>query len=312
MSFKVRVPASSANLGPGFDTLAVALNLFTELEIEPGNDDVKIEGGPDLGGGDNLIVRGIETVADDAGLLVPGCHIQVTSDIPVARGLGSSAAALTAGLIAGNQLLGHPLSEQRLFELATTVEGHGDNVSASLFGGVTLSLDSTDGVMFRRVPVDGDLRVVVFIPQQLAFTTDARLVVPDLVPRQDAVRTVGRCSLLVLSLTQGDFAAFREAMRDSLHQPYRMKLFPHVEPMIEAAIHSGAYGACLSGAGPSVLAFVDAESAANVLESMERVASSIGFPGRARLLDIEYEGAAVLPPDIGFHQEMIRSSESGQ
>lgn len=307
MRFKVRVPASSANLGPGFDTLAVALNLFTELDVASGSYDVGIEGGPDLGGGDNLIARGIKLAAADAGVPVPGCHVQVKSDIPVARGLGSSAAALVGGLIAGNRLLGNPLTEQRLFELAAEVEGHGDNVSASLFGGVTLSIANADRVLFRRVPVDGDLRVIVFVPQQLAFTADARSIVPDRVPRQDAVRTVGRCALLVLSLMQGDFAAFGEAMRDSLHQPYRQKLFPHLVPMIDTAIVSGAYGACLSGAGPSVLAFVDAESAANVLDSMETLARSSGLPGRAHLLDIEYEGAVVLLPDGSIDGEMIRS-----
>ena len=189
-----------------------------------------------------------------------------------------------------------PLSDQRLFELATGVEGHGDNVSASLFGGVTLSLMTDRGVLFRRVPVSGDLRVVVFIPDALAFTADARAVVPDLIPRHDAVGNVGRVALLVLALIQGDFAAFGEAMHDSLHQPYRSTLFPHVEPMIEAAVDAGAYGACLSGAGPSVLSFVDAEHATAVMAVLDRVAAGIQVPGSAHLLDIEYEGATVLQP----------------
>ncbi len=305
MRFSVKVPASSANLGSGFDTLAVALNLFTELEVESGGQGIRIDGGPDLAGGDNMIQHGIEIAARDAQLVVPSCWIRVSSDIPVARGLGSSATALIAGLVVGNHLMEQPLSDQRLFELATEVEGHGDNVSASLFGGVTLSLISDRGVLYRRVPVNGDLRVVVFIPDALAFTSDARAVVPASIPRSDAVANLGRASLLVLSLMQGDFAAFGEAMRDSMHQPYRAALFPHVEPMIAAAAAAGAHGACLSGAGPSVLSFVDAESASDVAAALDEVAVRVGVPGTARLLDIEYEGAAILQAvarrENGFH-----------
>ena len=305
MRFSVKVPASSANLGSGFDTLAVALNLFTDLDVQSGGSGIRIEGGPDLAGGDNMIEHGIKLVARAINQAAPGCHIHVSSDIPVARGLGSSATALVAGLVVGNQLLGQPLSEQRIFELATDVEGHGDNVSASLFGGVTLSLISDRGVLVRRVPVNGDLRVVVFIPDALAFTSDARAVVPDSVPRRDAVANIGRSSLLVLSLMQGDFSAFGEAMRDSLHQPYRAALFPHVEPMIDAAVSAGAYGACLSGAGPSVLSFVDAQHAAAVATALDAVASRVAVPGVSRLLDIEYEGATVLQP-VGQRRDDFR------
>lgn len=296
MRFNVRVPASSANLGSGFDTLAVALNLFTELEVESASDGIDIDGGPDLGGGDNLILHGLRVAAEAAGKPVPPCRIHVTSDIPVARGLGSSATALVGGLVAGNRLVDYALSDQQLFEIATEIEGHGDNVSASLFGGVTLSLISDRGVVFRRVPVNGDLQVVVFIPDEQAFTVDARAVVPELIPRRDTVRNLGRCALLVHALIQGDFDALSEAMRDSLHQPYRASLFPHVEPMIGAAVEAGAHGACLSGAGPSVLSFVGAENASGVRDALAQVAQECDVSGSTRLLGIEYEGAVVLQP----------------
>ncbi len=305
MRFNVKVPASSANLGSGFDTLAVALNLFTQLEVESTDQGTEIVGGPDLAGGDNLILVGMHIAADSAGLPLPSCIIRVTSNIPVARGLGSSATALVGGLVCANRLMDSPLSEQRLFELATAVEGHGDNVSASLFGGVTLSLITDDGVIFRRVPVNGDLRVVVFIPDVHALTAHARAVVPEMVPRRDAVANLGRCALLVLALSQGDFTVFGEAMRDTLHQPYRASLFPHVTPMIAAANAVGAYGSCLSGAGPSVLSFVDAGRASDVVRELERIAVDVGIPGSALLLDIEHEGATVMQPvgrhDLGRH-----------
>ncbi len=296
MRFSVRVPASSANLGSGFDTLAIALNLFTSLDVEPVGEGVHVTGGPDLGGGENLIEHGLKVAAQAAGQPVPACRIHVKTEIPVARGLGSSATALVAGLVAGNHLLGDPLSEHRLFELAASIEGHGDNVSASLFGGVTLSLMAEREFIVRRVPVNGETRVVVFIPDSPALTSDARAVIPDSVPRRDAVGNLGRCALLVLALTQGDFGAFREAMRDALHQPYRATLFPHVEPMIVAALDSGAYGACLSGAGPTVLSFVAAERAPDVVAALDWIANDTEIPGTAKLLDVEYEGATVLSP----------------
>jgi homoserine kinase len=291
--FNVRVPASSANLGSGFDTLAVALSLFTELQVESAECGIDIQGGPDLTGGDNLIEQGLVVAAAAAGLPTPACRIAVSSNIPVARGLGSSATALIAGLVAGNRLLGDPLSAQRIFELATGVEGHGDNVSASLFGGVTLSLMCQGGVIYRRIPLGGTLNVVLFVPELHGLTADARAVVPTVIPRQDAVANLGRCALLLMSLIDGDFASLGEAMQDSLHQPYRSALFPHVTPMIEAATAAGAFGACLSGAGPSVLSFVDSSNAGRVVGVLNNVADVSGVPGEAIILEIEIGGATV-------------------
>ncbi|HEX7103955.1 MAG TPA: homoserine kinase [Nitrolancea sp.] len=293
MRFSVRVPASSANLGSGFDTLAVALSLFTTVVVESTDDGYIFDGGPDLAGGENLIEQGMRLAAEMAGLPLPPCRVAVSSDIPVARGLGSSATALIAGLLAGNHLLGNHLSQQQIFELATSIEGHGDNVSASLFGGVTLSLICADRVICRQIPLDGALQVVLFVPDAFGLTADARAVVPLTVPRQDAVANLGRCALLLMALMQGDFALLGEAMRDTLHQPYRSALFPHVGPMIKAAVEHGAFGACLSGAGPSVLAFVDPERAACVAEALNDEAFSRAVAGTAIVLDIVMGGATI-------------------
>jgi homoserine kinase len=289
----VRVPASSANLGSGFDTLAVALNLFTELQVERDGQSVEIQGGPDLTGGDNLIEQGIRVAAAAAGRPLPSCRVSVSSNIPVARGLGSSATALVAGLVAGNRLMGEPLTKQRIFELATEIEGHGDNVSASLFGGVTLSLMCREGVIYRQVPLGAPLSVILFVPDFHGLTVDARAVVPTVIPRRDAVANLGRCALLVLSLIDGDYAALGEAMQDSLHQPYRNALFPHVSPMIEAAVAAGGYGACLSGAGPSVLSFVDSAKAGCIVGVLNEVARAQGVGGEAIILEVEREGATI-------------------
>ncbi len=293
MRFSVRVPASSANLGSGFDTLAVALSLFTTVTVEPTSDGFDLDGGPDLAGGDNLIEQGMWLASSTSGLALPPCRVTVSSEIPVARGLGSSATALIAGLLVGNRLLGSPLTEQRIFELATGIEGHGDNVSASLFGGVTLSLICADRVVCRQLPLGGALQVVLFVPDAFGLTADARAVVPSSIPRQDAVANLGRCALLVTSLMSGEFDLLGEAMQDTLHQPYRSALFPHVAPMIERAMEQGAYGACLSGAGPSVLTFVDPERAAHVADVLNGEARNREVPGSAIVLDIVHEGATI-------------------
>lgn len=293
MRFSVRVPASSANLGSGFDTLAVALGLFTTVIVEPAERDIMFDGGPDLAGGENLIEQGMRLAASTAGLALPPCRVGMSSDIPVARGLGSSATALVAGLLAGNHLLGEPLSRQQIFELATEVEGHGDNVSASLFGGVTLSLICADCVICRQIPLGGALQVVLFVPDAFGLTADARAVVPPTIPRQDAVANLGRCALLLMSLMEGEFALLGEAMQDALHQPYRSKLFPHVAPMIESAVAHGAYGACLSGAGPSVLAFVAPEGAASVAQALNDEARRRAVAGAGLVLDIVTDCATI-------------------
>ncbi|HVX29190.1 MAG TPA: homoserine kinase [Nitrolancea sp.] len=293
MRFSVRVPASSANLGSGFDTLAVALGLFTTVDVEATDGDAVFEGGPDLAGGENLIAHGMHLAAEATGRELPPSKVRVSSEIPVARGLGSSATALIAGLLAGNHLLGSPLSRQEIFELATGVEGHGDNVSASLFGGVTLSLICPDRVIYRQIPLGGALRVALFVPDAFGLTADARAVVPTSIPRQDAVANIGRCALLILSLMQGDFAMLHEAMQDMLHQPYRNALFPHTAPMIEAATAHGAYGACLSGAGPSVLAFVAPERAEDVVAVLNDAAQRCNVAGAAVLFDIVTDGATI-------------------
>lgn len=290
MRFSVSVPASSANLGSGFDTMAIALGLYLTLEVEAGGDTPRVSGGPDLRGGENLVLAGLRVAASAAGAQPPPCTLRAASDIPVARGLGSSAAALVAGLVAGNHLLGEPLSDAALLELATTIEGHGDNVSASLFGGVTLALATESGVLCRRVALAGELQAVLFVPDELGLTADARAVLPPAIPRGDAVANLARAGLLVLALTSGDFALLGEAMTDRLHQPYRAALFPAVDVLIAAAREAGAYGACLSGAGPSVLALAAPERAAAVRDALAASAARRAVPGAALVLDIAHEG----------------------
>ena len=294
MSFSVRVPASSANLGPGFDILAIAVGLYLEVEVEPAEGEPVVVDGPDLRGGGDLVLDGLRRVASAAGRPCPGCRLWVRSDIPVARGLGSSAAALVAGMVAGNRLLGDPLDREALLRLACEAEGHGDNVAAALFGGVALAVPTASGWLYRPLTLAQPLRAVVFVPERTALTREARAVVPESMPRADAVANAARCALLVLALVEGRFEHLAEAMDDRLHQPYRARIFPYLPHLIAAARAAGAYGASLSGAGPSVLALADPSDAEAVRIALEAAAAENGLAGVALDLPVEADGARVL------------------
>lgn len=295
MRFRVEAPASSANLGSGFDAFGIALGLWMTLDVTVREGRTTFQGGPDLFGGPNLVLAGMQAVADATRRELPACSVSVRSEIPVARGLGSSATALVAGLVAGSHLLGDPLSAQELLRLGTRIEGHGDNVSASLFGGVTLSVMLPGGdIVCRSVPIAGELRAVVFVADGIGLTEEARRVVPKQITRADAVSNLSRSALVVLALMTGEFELLREAMVDRLHQPYRAALFPHLPAMIEAAVRGGAYGACLSGAGPSVLALAAPERVADVAAAISQTAPRVRAAGETITLDVARHGARVL------------------
>jgi homoserine kinase len=291
MHLTVSVPASSANLGPGFDALAVALELYTTVELVTiDSDEQRFVDGPDLGGGANLVLVGLRTAAEAANRRLPGCLISVRTVIPLARGLGSSAAAIVAGLVAANRLLDDPLDDRLLLRLATEIEGHGDNVAAALFGGVALVVPTPDELLYCRLPVAGPLRAVVFIPDHTGFTREARAVVPEAIPRSDAVANAARCALMAAALGSGDFSVLGDAMVDRLHQPFRAGLYPYLLGMIDSARKAGAFGASLSGAGPAVLALVPPHRSSQVAEAMTATARITEVAGRAVELGIAERG----------------------
>ncbi len=292
MRFSVSVPASSANLGPGFDALALALGLYTTVELVTTDDDEpRMIEGPELAGGTNLVLVAFQTLADAVQRPLPGCRISVRSDIPLARGLGSSAAAIVAGLVAANRLFNDPLDDMGILQLAVEIEGHGDNVAAALFGGVALVVPASDGIVYRDLPLGGPLRAVVFIPEHTGLTREARAVVPDEISRADAVANAARCALLTAALTSGEFTLLGEAMTDRLHQPFRATLYPYLPEMIESVRRAGAYGASLSGAGPAVLALAPPHRASEVAAAMAVTAGIAGVAGQAVELDVDDRGA---------------------
>jgi homoserine kinase len=248
----VRVPASSANLGPGYDVLAAALSLHLELEVAEADEFAVDPGGDDVPTGrDNLCVRAFEALHSADGL-----QFEIRSEIPLARGLGSSAAAIVAGLMAADHLYELGLSRDEIYARAVELEGHPDNVAAALYGGFVLCPTSDDGghasPPVRLDPPEG-VEALVVMPDDEVTTTDARAAMPAEVPVVDAVANVAAASQLVLGIERSDLALIARGLADRLHQPARQPLYARSMDLLANASDLGAIGATISGAGPSVL-----------------------------------------------------------
>ena len=293
MRVRVRVPASSANLGPGFDALGLALALHNEITLEE-SDRVSVsvagEGSDRLrADGDNVVARGVRMAFEAAGRPFRGARIQCLNRIPLGRGLGSSAAAWVAGLAGGNALAGTPFDRQGLLTLAARAEGHPDNVAAAILGGLTVSCSVDGQTVAVSLRVPPDLRWVVLIPAVQASTVHARAVLPDSVPRADAVFNVQRVSLLLAALDLARPDLLDLAMRDRLHQPYRLRLFPWMSEVEAAARAAGAIGCALSGAGSAILAAAH-EPTGRIERAMEEALRAAGVAGQARTLAVDTAG----------------------
>lgn len=268
-SFEISVPASVANLGPGFDTLAVAVQLYLRLRVRlvPGEGELHFEFIDKQLDGENYIERAFRFVANQRSESFPSLHIEVRSEIPMRSGLGSSAAATVAGLRLFEAIAG-PLSPQGLLNAACALEKHPDNVSAALLGGLTLSCQLSDrSVVALQMEWPPSLQLLVLTPEYALSTHEAREVLPGHISREDAVFNLQRVALLLQSLRTGQFALLREALRDRLHQPFREHLVPGLDRAL-GLDHPDLLGVCLSGAGPSVVAFAERN-----LEAVENLLS---------------------------------------
>ncbi|MEI7025257.1 homoserine kinase [Paenibacillus sp. y28] len=260
----VRVPASTANLGPGFDSLGMALNLYAWVEMSFAEQTVFHLHGDQMQGvptdKSNLIYEVAQRVFERAGVSHPELEITMYSDVPLTRGLGSSASAIVGALVAANKLIGSPLSDDTLFQMATELEHHPDNVGAALFGGFVVAFWDGKRAEHIRIEPLSDLEALVAIPEFKLATEKARGVLPKEITMKDAVFNVGHSSLLVAALCTGRYDLIRVAMKDALHQPYRASLIPGMEKILNEADRHGALGVALSGAGPTLLTLVDRQS----------------------------------------------------
>ncbi len=272
--FEIHVPGSIANLGPGFDTLAVAVQLYLRLRVRVrrGTSELHfkfIRGEPE---GENYIERAFQFLAHQRGESFPSLAIEVDSEIPMRAGLGSSAAATVAGLRLYESIAG-PLPPQALLNAACALEGHPDNVAAALLGGLTISCQLPDRSVFAvRLEWPKALRFVVLTPEFPLSTSASRGALPETISREDAVFNLQRLALLLQALQRSDFSLLREALRDRIHQPYRQKLVPGLEEALSFE-HPDLLGVCLGGAGPSIVGF-----AIRNFETVEHLLATIFRP----------------------------------
>lgn len=256
---KFRIPASSANLGPGFDCFGIAWQCYNEIEFIPREEGLVISGcNEKYRNEDNLAYKAYHAAMTWAGQRESGLEIRFgRTDIPVSRGMGSSAALIVGGVVAANAIHGLELSGSELLAIATSVEGHPDNIAPALFGGFTVSAMDGIAAVTTHFPISEKLFFTLLIPDFELSTELARSVLPEAVSRQDAIFNISRSALLIKALERGDRQLMRIALEDKLHQPYRTKLIQGFETAEAAAKKLGAMGICISGAGSTLLCIAD-------------------------------------------------------
>jgi homoserine kinase len=302
-AFTVMVPCSTSNLGPGFDSLGLALSgPDLMVRVVPGGDRLRIgklsgEGADRLPlDSTNRVIQAAHRTAVESGR-DPGtlaAELFIHSSIPLKRGLGSSAAAALAGSLVAYQLLDGEIGYEAVLRSAVEMEGHPDNVVPSLRGGAQVSLRDADGrVLSCAIPIKRSLKAALYIPDQELATSAARAVLPREVPLEDAVFNLSRTAMIVAALAQGQLELLSEAMEDRLHQPARSGLLPWLPGLLRAARDAGACGAALSGAGTTVCALCTSDSARAVASAMMANAGAQGVVGRAEVVDVGVPGASI-------------------
>jgi homoserine kinase len=295
----VHVPATTANLGPGFDSLGLALDLWNETKFsQSGNGGLALvisgEGETKLPKDEtNAIAAAASQVYALVGKDPGGLVIRCINRIPLISGLGSSSAALLTGMLGANALLGEPFSRQDILTMATESEGHPDNVVPAMLGGLVASVVHGDRIVTRKLLVS-PMSVTVVLPDFYFPTKTARAILPEYVLREDAIFNVSRAVLVIKSLETGDLALLGEVMEDSLHQPYRLPLIPGAQAAMQAARQAGASAVALSGAGPSLIAFSRQPADAGIGLAMQRAFEQAGLMARIFPLNISQSGASVV------------------
>ncbi|KAF0693106.1 Aste57867_15895 [Aphanomyces stellatus] len=322
-SVTVRVPATTANMGPGFDCIGMAVDIWNEVTVERADAFSLTNEGEGTGilptDATNLVVVGLKAAFDAAGQDMPLLRIHCRNRIPFARGLGSSSAGIVAGIIAGLVIAGHELSvhgKEELLQLAANIEGHPDNVAPCIYGGLQLGIFTDNRWYSSRVQIPDTMQCVMFIPETTGPTSVARSILPKKIDRSDAVFNIGRSAILVNALSSGNLAELRHATQDKLHQPQRgAEQYPHLFPLVDAALESGAHACFLSGAGPTVLAITSGRSGdiftqvaaerdeTKVADAMREAAAAVGVDGCVFITNPEHRGAHIVrvSPQISDH-----------
>ena len=295
-TLRIKIPATTANLGPGYDCLGMALDLWNSIEVGPtslGRTTVAVtgEGADELPtDGANLVCQAMASLGKRLGREIPPMTVKCHNGIPLKRGLGSSSAAIVGGLVAANHALGEALPEEELLELAVELEGHPDNVTPALLGGLRVVAEDEGRVITASVPIPADLTAVLFVPDVTISTQDARAVLPDRIDIKDAVYNMARVALLVNAMAGSPLEDLRYATGDRLHQPYRQKLFPAMKVIFAGAMAGGALGVFLSGSGSTIMSFTRGREM-TVGYEMAEAARQAGIAGTIKVTKPTARGA---------------------
>ena len=292
MKVTVRVPATTANLGPGFDSFGLALTLYNDISLEETESGLEFIGCPaDYANGDNLIFVAYQAAMDAMGIPVKGLKVTIDSNIPISRGLGSSAALLTAGAMGANALHGSPLSLQQVLEVTNPIEGHPDNLAPAIFGGLTASMMVGKQPITVPCTLHPDWKFLALVPDFPLSTSAARGVLPANYSRADAVYNVGRGALVIKALELGDEKLLAMAMDDKIHQPYRRKLIADYDA-IESIVQRHGAAFALSGAGPTLLCVTRNDNLADILR--EALPAQTQANWTVLSLEAEHKGVQIL------------------
>ncbi|MFV0401538.1 MAG: homoserine kinase [Oscillospiraceae bacterium] len=293
---KIRIPATSANIGSGFDALGVAVDLYNFIYMEESDrltihshDGVEVPLGED-----NLIWQTVSGLYQRCGRSLPGLHIEQISHIPFARGLGSSSACIVGGLLGANELMGNPLSLDELVNLAAVLEGHPDNSTPALLGGLVTAVLEGEKVWYVKQEIHSELRFWVVIPDFELKTSVARNALPVEVSHTDARYNLARSALMAVSLYSGKYENLRAAADDRLHQPYRLAHIPHAAQVMDMLYQNGAYAAYISGAGSSLMSIVN-DRVLDFEQKTRDALDEMGLTGwELRMLNIDNNGAMTM------------------
>lgn len=297
---KVRVPASSANIGPGFDSLGLALTLYNYIEAE------EIKSGLEINILDaqtkeflptdekNLVFKSMKYLFDEAGCKIPGLKLTLSNEVPVTRGLGSSSACIVGGLVAANELCSRKFTQREIVTMATKIEGHSDNVTAACLGGFTVSVFDKNEVFYYSHKIKGGIKCLVLIPDYAVTTQKARNTLPGYYPKRDVAFNISHASLLVASVVSGDYENLLCAIDDRVHEPYRKIFIDGYQKLYNKLKAYGALGTFISGSGPTLASIIEADDAEFFYEDIKEYTNKAFPTWDVKLLDIDNEGAKII------------------
>lgn len=290
---EIRIPATSANVGPGFDCLGIAFNLYNRYFIEEIKEGLIIEGcDKEFANENNLIYTSMKKCFQKVGYNYKGIKIKIENDIPVSRGLGSSAACILGGIIGANEIAGRTLSKSEMLQLATEIEGHPDNVAPALYGGMMVSLLEDSKVYHSRIEIAKGLKFLALIPDFKLSTEESRTILPKRIHYKDGVFNVGRVSLMISTLINGQFDLIKIACKDRLHQKYRGNLIDDYDMIMEYCERLDSLGVFLSGAGPTIMVILK-ERNDSFYNEIESCLSRLRNRWVVKELNIDFNGAII-------------------